>query len=182
MLILMGRTCSGKDKIVNELISKHNFKKLTTYTSRPKRMGEKDDVDYHFITEEDFKQKIQTGFFAEWKTYNTEYGVWYYGTALEDLKAANDKSVIILTPDGYRDVIGKLSKRPISIYIYANNLTIEKRLLERGDDKEEANRRLHHDNIDFRGLENEVNRIVYNNDGNDIDDAVKKILQFTEVE
>lgn len=99
---------------------------------------------------------------------------------MEDLEAADDRSVIILTPDGYRDVVGKLSERPTSIYIYANNPTIKKRLVKRGDDKEEASRRLHHDNTDFRGLENEVDRIVYNNDGSDIDDVVKKILEFVE--
>lgn len=99
---------------------------------------------------------------------------------MENLETANDRSVIILTPDGYRDVIGKLIEKPTSIYIYANNSTIKKRLIERGDDKEEANRRLYHDNTDFRGLENEVDRIIYNNDGSDIDDVIKKILEFME--
>lgn len=99
---------------------------------------------------------------------------------MEDLEAANDRSVIILTPDGYRDVIEKLIEKPTSIYIYANNSTIKKRFIERGDDKEEANRRLHHDNTDFKGLENEVDRIIYNNDGSDIDDVIKKILEFME--
>lgn len=151
-----------------------------TYTSRPMRKDEEQDITYHYISEEEFKNKIQDGFFAEWKTYITEHGVWYYGTALKDLENANNKSVIILTPDGYRDVIGKMSKSPTSIYIYANNATIKKRLIERGDDKEEAKRRLLHDNSDFRGLESEVDRIVYNNDGSDIDDVIKKILEFME--
>ena len=142
------------------------------------RKGEKQDVTYHFISEEDFKQKINEGFFAEWKSYITVDGVWYYGTALEDLENADDKSVIILTPDGYRDVANKLSKKPISIYIYANNATIKKRLLKRGDDKNEAQRRLEHDNEDFKGIENEVDRIVYNNDGIDIDDVVRTCKQL----
>ena len=176
ILILIGKTSSGKTLIKEKLIE-NGFIGITTYTSRPMRKGEKQDVTYHFISEEDFKQKINEGFFAEWKSYITVDGVSYYGTSLEDLENADDKSVIILTPDGYRDVVNKLSKKPISIYIYANNPTIKKRLLKRGDDNNEAQRRLEHDNEDFKGIENEVDRIVYNNNDVDIDDVVKKILK-----
>ena len=180
MIIIIGKTASGKDTIVNKLISLYGLKKVITYTTRSQRKGEKQDVTYHFISEEDFKQKINEGFFAEWKSYITVDGVWYYGTALEDLKNGEYNSVIILTPDGYRDVVNKLSKKPIAIYIYANNTTIKKRLLKRGDDKNEAQRRLEHDNEDFKGIENEVDKIVYNNDGTDIDEVIKKILDFME--
>ena len=115
---------------------------------------------------------------AEYKTYNTEFGVWYYGTALVDLENADDKSVIILTPDGYRDVVNKLSKKPISIYLYANNATIKKRLKKRGDDQKEAERRILHDNEDFKGIENEVDKIVYNNESDTIDGVIQKILKY----
>ena len=177
ILILIGKTSSGKTLIKEKLIE-NGFTGITTYTSRPMRKGEKQDVTYHFISEEDFKQKINEGFFAEWKSYITVDGVWYYGTSLEDLENTDDKSVIILTPYGYRDVANKLSKKPISIYIYANNPTIKKRLLKRGDDNNEAQRRLEHDNEDFKGIENEVDRIVYNNDGTNINKVVQKILVF----
>ena len=181
MIVIIGKTCSGKDTIVNKLISLHTYKRIVTYTNRPIRKGEKQDITYHYIPEEEFKQKIEDGFFAEYKSYDTEFGTWYYGSALEDLEKADDKSVIIFTPDGYRDIVEKLSNRPTAIYIYANNATIKKRLLKRGDDKNEAQRRLEHDNEDFKGIENEVDRIVYNNDGTDIDEVVSKILEFVEV-
>ena len=178
ILILIGKTASGKDKTVSELVSKHGFKKVITYTTRPMRKGEKQDITYHYISEEEFKQKIEDGFFAEWKSYNTEFGTWYYGSALEDLEKADDKSVIILTPDGYRDVKSKFpNKNIICIYIYANNETMKKRLIKRGDNKEEAERRILHDNEDFKGFEKEVNRIVYNNYDDNIDIVINKILQ-----
>ena len=178
MVIILGKTCSGKDTIVNNLIDLHGFKKIVTSTTRAMRKGEKQDVTYHFLSEEDFKQKIDEGYFVEYKTYDTEFGKWYYGTSLEDLENADDKSVIILTPDGYRDVVKKLSNRPTAIYIYANNATIKKRLLKRGDNPNEAQRRLEHDNEDFKGIENEVDRIVYNNDGTNINEVVQKILRL----
>lgn len=178
MLCIIGKTASGKDTTVNELITKHNFKKLITYTTRPMRKGEKQNITYHFIPEEDFKQKIEDGFFAEWKTYETVEGTWYYGTSLEDLEKADDNTVIILTPNGYRDVIKKLSKKPIAVYIYANNSTIKKRLSARGDNPKEAERRIKHDNEDFKGVEYEVNKIFYNNEGTDIEVVINKILNL----
>ena len=180
MVIIMGKTSCGKDTVVNELITKHGFRKLVTYTTRPMRDGEVQDITYHFITEDDFKQKIRENFFAEYKSYNTEFGVWYYGVALEDVENADDKTVIILTPDGYRDVIKKVKNKPKSIYIYANNSTIKERLINRGDDQKEAQRRLEHDNIDFKGVETEVDKIVYNNKGSNINDVVNKILKYLE--
>lgn len=180
MIILLGKTCSGKDTIVNKLINLHGFKRVITSTTRPMRKGEKQDITYHFLSEEDFKQKINEGYFAEYKTYNTEFGLWYYGTALDDLENSEDNSVIILTPDGYKDVINKLSKKPTTIYIYANNFTIKKRLMVRGDDKKEAERRLLHDNEDFKGIENEVEKIVYNNNDTNIEEVIEQIINFIE--
>lgn len=144
------------------------------------RKDEKKDITYHFISEQDFKQKIKEGFFAEWKSYNTEFGTWYYGSALEDLNNADDNSVIILTPEGYRDVKNKLKKKPVVIYIYANNTTIKTRLIKRKDDEKEACRRLKQDNEDFKGFENEVDKIIYNNNGAYIGDVVNKILECLE--
>ena len=81
ILILVGKTASGKDTILNQLVKKHGYKKIVTYTSRPMRKGEKQDVTYHFISSQEFQKMIGQGLFAEYKTYNTEFGVWYYGTA-----------------------------------------------------------------------------------------------------
>lgn len=176
----MGKTASGKTTIVNELVSKYKYKQIITYTTRSPRKNEVQDITYHFISEEDFFNKIETNFFAEYKSYNTELGTWYYGTAMKDIELADKNTVIILTPDGYREIADRLPDGSKVIYIYANNATIKERLLERGDNKEEAQRRLEHDNQDFKGVENEVQKIFYNNSKNNIDDVVKKILDWIE--
>ena len=177
-IVICGKTCSGKDTIVKRLVSNHNFNRIITYTSRPIRNGEKQDVDYHFISEEYFKHCIENGHFAEWKSYETVEGTWYYGTSIKDLEEADDDTVVILTPDGYRDVVNKLNKKPKCIYIYANNETIKKRLIRRGDDEREAYRRLEHDNEDFKEFEYEADKIFYNNDETDINKVVERILNF----
>ena len=178
MIVLIGKSCSGKDRISKELIKNHGYKSIVRYTTRPIRKGEKQGITYHYISEDEFRQKIKDGFFAEWKTYNTEFGFWYYGTALEDLDNADKKSVIILPPDRYDEVKENIHNNLTTIYVYANNTTIKKRLMLRGDDKNEAQRRLEHDNEDFKGAEMLADKIVYNNDGTDINDVVDKILEF----
>ena len=177
IIVLAGKSASGKNFVAKKL-AERGYKCIVTYTTRPKRKGEKQDITYHFISDEEFKRKINEGFFAEWKSYITNEGVWYYGSSLEDIENAKDNSVIILTPDGYRDIKDKLHNKNITcIYLYANNETIKKRLIKRGDNKEEAERRILHDNEDFKGFEKEVNRIVYNNYNDNIDIVVNKILQ-----
>ena len=85
MIIIMGKASSGKDAVKNALIKNHNYHGITTYTTRPMRKCEIQDVTYHYISEEEFLEKIDNGFFAEWKSYNVEDKTWYYGSAKEDL-------------------------------------------------------------------------------------------------
>lgn len=87
---MIGKSASGKTFVRDKLVKEHGYKSLVTFTSRPPRKGEKQDITYHFISQEDFEQKIEDGFFTEWKKYDTEQSVWYYGTALTDCYDADD--------------------------------------------------------------------------------------------
>lgn len=180
IIVLAGKSASGKNFVARKL-EEHGYKTIVTYTTRPKRKGEKQDITYHFISDEEFNKKIDGGFFAEWKSYITNEGVWYYGSSLEDIENADDKSVIILTPDGYREIKEKLSDKNITcIYLYENIDTMRKRLSKRGDDQKEVERRIKSDLEDFKNFESETDKIVYNNDGTDINEIIKKILDFVE--
>lgn len=180
LYVIIGKTCSGKTAIVDKLVER-GFKKVVTYTSRPKRKGEIDGKDYHFISKEEFLQKIDEFFFMEYKVYQTTSGEWYYGTSLDSLENTDDGDyIIILTPDGYNDLLLKSSSKHMSFYIYANNTTIKRRLEARKDMNDSPERRLEHDNKDFKGVENIVHKIVFNNDDEKIDDVVNKILEHME--
>ena len=181
ILVICGKTASGKNLVRDILVEKYNYNPIITYTSRPPRKGEKQDVTYHFISDEEFKQKIDDGFFAEWKSYITNEGVWYYGSSLEDIESADDRSVIILTPQGYRDIKKKLpDKNIVCIYLYENIDTMKKRLSKRGDNPKEIERRIKSDLEDFKNFESEADKIVYNNFDANIDEVIKKILDFVE--
>lgn len=163
MIVLAGKTCSGKDTIVNQLV-KMGYQKVTTYTTRPMRENEIDGVTYHYITDKEFKEKVNNGFFAEHNVFHTEFGDWYYGSAREDY--VDGKSVIILTPSGLKDIKQdkELSKLNItSFYIIADNETLQNRLIKRGDNPNEAMRRLESDSIDFANIDDLINHKVLNN-------------------
>ena len=60
------------------------------------------------------------------------------------------------------------------------DMQVRKRLSKRGDDPKEVERRIKSDLEDFKNFESEANKIVYNNDGIDIDEVINKILDFVE--
>lgn len=181
MIVLAGKTCSGKNLVASKL-SELGYRQIITYTTRPKRENEIQDEAYHFITEDDFKNKISEDFFAEYKTYDTQFGTWYYGTSLADIENAENKSIVILTPQGYRDVKNKLLNKDITtIYLCADENTLKSRLLQRGDNPKEAERRLKQDREDFNGFEDEADILVYNNADLSIEtviNTIKEALQY----
>ena len=163
MLILVGRTCSGKDKIARELINM-GYKKIVSYTTRPIRDEEKDGVDYKFILENEFLKLKEQGYFAETTSYNVEKGeTWHYGISIQDLKNATKDTIVILNPEGLRQVKEIIGADVIDFYIEVQDEIIKERLKERGDNPKEAKRRLKADKKDFKGIENETNYIISNN-------------------
>lgn len=177
VIILCGKSAAGKDRICNELV-KRGYPKIITYTSRPMRKNEIQDQTYHFISKEEFEQLINAGFFAEWRSYDSVDGKWYYGSSIDSYDTDKD-SVIILNPEGFYQIKKYLNTDVImSFYIYSNLETIKKRLNKRGGNKEEAARRITADLVDFKGFENEVDKVIYNNDGTDINEVVDRILSY----
>ena len=179
ILVICGKTASGKNLVRDILVEKYNYNPIVTYTSRPPRKGEKQDITYHFISTDEFIEKINNGFFAEWKDYVTNDGIWYYGTALDDCMNASDKDVIILTPDGVRDLKNN-DVNLITVYLYSNLKTIRHRLKFRGDDLKEVERRIYSDIKDFKDAERLADRIVYNNLNDNIDNVVENVLYWYE--
>lgn len=64
------------------------------------------------------------------------------------------------------------------IYIYSNLSTIKRRLFYRKDNKDEIERRINSDNIDFKNADILADKIVYNNDENDLYEVIEKIISL----
>ena len=187
LTIIMGKTCSGKNAVVTELADR-GWSQIITYTSRPKRRGEKNGREYFYISDDDFANKINSGYFAEWKSYNVNGKTWYYGSPSEEIIEASldDKNhVIILTPQGVEDTLAFLSKYISDyqiniIYLYANRSTILNRLQKRKDKNDSIERRMRADDIDFKNATSLANKIIYNNDSDIIQDVADKIIKSAE--
>lgn len=155
MIVLVGESASGKSTIEKELVKKYGLKKIISYTTRKPRNNEIDGIDYHFVTEENFFELQKNEFFAETATYNG----WHYGTAKED--CTNDK-VAVLTPHGLRQIRKIKDINIISFYIYVPRRDRLIKILQRGDNIEEAYRRNLSDVGQFDGIEDEVDFIIEN--------------------
>lgn len=178
MIILMGKTGSGKDMILKHL-QKHGFHKIPTVTTRPPRFGEVDGVDYIFTDEKTFRECIDDNLFVEYRRYHVVNGDWWYGSLKSRYLTSSPKDAIILTPDGYTAIKNYLKTHNIShdvFLITADYNTRRERIKKRGDDDVEIIRRMESDEVDFSGLDTSEFTIIQNN--GDISDAILQILRI----
>jgi guanylate kinase len=85
IIIITAPSGAGKTSITRYLLEKYpgNLAFSVSAATRSPRIYEKDGVDYHFLTLETFKQKIQHNEFAEWEMV---YEGKYYGTLKAELE------------------------------------------------------------------------------------------------
>lgn len=102
---LMGKSSSGKDTIYKKLIQKESLglHNIVLYTTRPIRAGEKDGVEYHFVSEEEMYQIQEQGRIIELRTYDTCLGRWHYFTADDkNINLDTDNYIMIGTIESFR--------------------------------------------------------------------------------
>ena len=178
IIVLLGASGSGKSTIEKILSDKHGYEKIVSYTTRPQRVGETNGKDYHFITNETFKEALHKNLFAEYDEYSQER---FYGTLKSDYKKGN--KVVVLTPNGFRQLQKACKDDDIfAVYVDANLGTRVKRYIDRCgvdkfnfDDKNEIAARVERDFAMFLGLDKEVDMVVVNNEGEDIYNVAKEI-------
>jgi guanylate kinase len=84
IIAVCGPSGSGKTTLVKKLIEEFDFFEFSiSATTREKRGGEEDGKDYHFISEEDFKQRISANELIE---YEEVYPGLFYGTLKSEIQ------------------------------------------------------------------------------------------------
>ncbi|MFC1929982.1 guanylate kinase [Chloroflexota bacterium] len=75
LIVLSGLSGSGKDAVLSRLRqSDYSLEFIVTVTTRPQRPTEKDNVDYHFVSPDEFQEMIERDELLEWANV---YGNWY---------------------------------------------------------------------------------------------------------
>ena len=169
-LIILGPSGVGKDTIINMLLKKYPdiFYKLPSYTTRPKRKGEKEGVDYFYITKEKFQVKRNQNKLIGIQEYN---GNFYASdkSKLNELMNKGDKIIILnYNIETANKVKDELDFNFIAILPPCED-ELRNRLKSRGTNPEELEKRMQN-SLREKKLINEANYIQFRvvNDEKDI--------------
>ena len=93
----------GKDTIFKKLKEKINVKPYVMYTTRPKRTGEINGVDYNYLSDAEMNGylTLQSNMLIESRTYDTVYGKWTYATILDNQFNPNKDLLMTGTLESY---------------------------------------------------------------------------------
>lgn len=113
-----------------------------SHTTRPRRPGERDGVDYHFVDADEFQRLIDAGAFLEWAAYNQHR----YGTSFSSIDAPlrSGRDVLLeIEVQGARQVRERRKDARLVFLLPPSIAALRERLAGRGtDDAEEVERRL----------------------------------------
>jgi guanylate kinase len=134
VFIVSGPSGSGKSTLVKKLIEVPDMLLSISCTTRPPRPSEKPGEWYNFVSEEEFRRRIDAGGFLE---YACVFGHHYYGTPREELdraRAAGKDLVLEIDVQGAGQVKQKLPHAVGIFIVPPSREELERRLRERGQD------------------------------------------------
>ncbi|PKN03268.1 guanylate kinase [Candidatus Dependentiae bacterium HGW-Dependentiae-1] len=137
LFVVSAPSGAGKTTLVNELVRRRgescSLARVVTYTTKPARQGEdRQGIDYHFLTCQEFEAKIAEGFFLEW---SGAYG-HYYGSprSVLDELAQGFSRILIVDRAGARQVKEQYASA-VLVWVYIRDMAVlQTRLMSRGTD------------------------------------------------
>ena len=140
VIIFSAPSGSGKSTIVGHILKLHPEMEFSvSATSRQPRGSERDGVEYHFLTPDEFRRRIAEDCFVE---YEEVYAGSYHGTLKSEVQKIWDKGhVIIFDVDvkGGVNLKKYFGEKALSVFIQAPSVEeLRKRLVARGTDSPEA--------------------------------------------
>lgn len=168
MILLVGASASGKTEIAKLLSEKYGIKKAITNTTREKREGEKNGVDYYFLSKEEFLNLKENNKLVESTIYNSNY----YGCSKSEI---GENKCIVLEPEGIASFLKLGNKNMVTFLLLAKEETRRKRMMTRGDAPEAIEKRIVTDKDRF-GI-NKIGKVDYviDTDEKTISDLTKEI-------
>lgn len=135
-MIISAPSGAGKTSICYEVLRRVDEAEYSvSVTTRNRRPNERDGVDYHFISEDEFPKMVERGELAEW----AEVHGALYGTLMAKLSGAVERGrVVILDIDGQgAKSLKKSYPDSVLVFIFPPSPSaLEERLANRGTDEE----------------------------------------------
>ena len=141
LFVVSGPSGVGKSTLCRHILQDvPDIRLSVSCTTRPPRSGETDGKEYRFISEEEFRSKMEEHVFAEWAEV---YGR-FYGTPWKELEqepGIHTDILLDIDVQGARQVMKTLQKA-VTIFILPPSLEILRtRLADRGTDSSEEQQR-----------------------------------------
>ena len=179
---VMGKASTGKDTLTKMLSETLELPIALSFTTRPMRVGEKQGVEYNFISDDDFWDLHGCDLLAEYTSYEVASGeTWHYGLTKEELEKA-EYVLVIVNPDGFKQLTEIYGDKVCSILIDAPADVRIKRYLDRDtvteEKAEECCRRFLADNKDFKDIS--TNHCITN--VGDLKSVYKKLESMVRIE
>ena len=177
IVVISGPSGSGKSTVAKKVCEADETLRLSiSATTRNPRRGEVDGVDYHFLTHEQFQNKIEQGAFLEW----AKYGDNSYGTLKSEITASRQEgkdTILEIEVNGARQVREQDLSPARSVLIFlipASSSHLKKRLRKRNtESKQQLTQRLEIARAEISKME-EYDYCVINAE-NEIEQTVSQI-------
>lgn len=152
LIVLLGASGVGKNTAA-ELVGKKTGRKIVpSYTTRPKRPGERNGVEHVFISEEDY-QKIPRNDIAA----KTLFCGYHYCATRQQLR---DCGIYIVDRQGLLDVRKNYPDPVLAICLSSSEETRAERMRKRGDSEDNIRKRILNDRAAFAGVEDLCDIVV----------------------
>ena len=189
VIYIIGKSSVGKDTIYKILKEKMDVVPYVLYTTRPIRNGEKDGVDYNFLSDEAMNNYINhvPSNVIEYRTYNTVHGPWTYATILDEQFNSGNALLMEGTLESYNSIKNYFQKNEqvqlIPIYIEVEDGVRLERALNREKQQEnpkyeELCRRFLADNKDFSEENIKRSGIIKRFENDNLDRCVSEIIEY----
>jgi guanylate kinase len=170
---------TGKTTVCREVVARdEQIAFSVSHTTRPPREGERDGVDYHFVSAARFLELVREGAFLE----HAQYAGNNYGTSWSSLRDPLERGIDLLLEievQGARQVRERLPEARFIFLLPPSLKVLEERLRSRGTDSDEAiARRLGVADEELRAIEFFDYAVV----NDDLETAIASVLEIIDLE